>query len=93
MPGPELGYVSRTRQVRPRPPHLRKVGVSLRARWWGGAVEVGTCVTSQGSWAQEIAPSSLNSRRKAADTFSMAMMIINFKKFKSIPFSLKCEVC
>lgn len=38
-------------------------------------------------------PSSLNSRRKAADTFSVAVMIINFKKFKSIHFSLKFEVC
>lgn len=38
-------------------------------------------------------PSSLNSRRKAVDTFSMAMMIINFKKLKSIHFSLKFEVC
>lgn len=27
------------------------------------------------------------------DTFAMAMMIINFKKFKSIHFSLKFEVC
>ena len=37
--------------------------------------------------------SSLNSRRKASDTFSMARMIINFKKFKSIHFSLRFEVC
>lgn len=43
--------------------------------------------------AHEIAPSSLNSRRKAADTFSMAMMIINFKKFKSIHFTLKFKAC
>lgn len=28
----------------------------------------------------------------AADTFSVAMMIINFKKFKSIHFCLKFEV-
>lgn len=38
-------------------------------------------------------PSSLTSRRKAVDTFSVAVMIINFKKFKSIHFSLKFEVC
>lgn len=53
----------------------------------------GTRVVSLGPSPHEIVPSSLNSRRKAADTFSMSMMIINFKKFKSIHFSLKFEVC
>lgn len=76
---PAVGGARRTSRMRPGSQVKSTTG-------WGG-------VTSKGPSPREIAPSSLSSRRKAVDAFSVAMMIINFKKFKSIHFSLKFEVC
>lgn len=62
---------------------------------WGFSLrgQQGTCVTSQGPLHMRSSPPLSTPSGRAEDTFSMSMTIINFKKFKSIHFSLKFEVC
>lgn len=89
MPGPRTGR----RFEDPPGEAPGEVGCPFKSTEKGGVCRRGDMCHLPRPLAHEIAPSSLSSQRKAADPFSMAMMIINFKKFKSIPFSLKCEVC